>query len=266
MGNMQDEDRVGDLDEPAYSRDVWERSVATGSVVSVGGSRAEHAAGLIARIAAQAAEGERLGSKEDLRKRCGVSVGAINEAIKLAQTRGVITSRPGPGGGLFARRPSPVSKMNGWFRAAVDDDTAFDEAVRIRDAIAGLIIEDALQNMTSNDDDAFQVALGHVRSRRREGDPGAFLTACWNLHADLAAKCSGELLRSLYLSIMDVGTNYVRAKAGQADPTELSFDRLEAIMEELVVALAVRDHDGAVSALTKTVPTVVLEQAGPPEA
>ncbi|MFF0452779.1 hypothetical protein [Nocardia africana] len=33
------------------------------------------------------------------------SVGTINEAIKLAQTRGIITSRPGPGGGLFACDP-----------------------------------------------------------------------------------------------------------------------------------------------------------------
>lgn len=258
MHDAHREDSAADLDGPAYSRAIWESSGDWGSTVAVGGSRAEHAAGLIARLAAKLPEGERLGSKEELRRHCGVSVGAINEAIKLAQTRGVITSRPGPGGGLFARRPSPVSRMNGWFRAAVDDDAAFDEAVRIRDAIAGLIVEDALQAMTRNDDGAFRAALDRVRARHAERDPDEFLSACWDLHANLADKCSGDLLRSLYLSIMDVGTNYVRAKARQIGSDGFVFEPLAQIMEDLVGSLARRDAAGAVDALVRTVPTVTL--------
>ena len=63
------------------------------------------AANHIARLAAGVQAGERIGSKDDIHHACGVSVGTVNEAIKLAQERGIITSRPGPGGGIFACRP-----------------------------------------------------------------------------------------------------------------------------------------------------------------
>ncbi len=39
--------------------------------------------------------GERLGSKDDLRKRFGVAVATVNEAVRLLETRGLIEARPG---------------------------------------------------------------------------------------------------------------------------------------------------------------------------
>ncbi|HEY3718019.1 MAG TPA: FCD domain-containing protein [Jatrophihabitantaceae bacterium] len=50
---------------------------------------------------AAAPPGSRLGSKDDLRVRCGVSVGTFDEAVRLVQARGLVAMRPGPGGGLF---------------------------------------------------------------------------------------------------------------------------------------------------------------------
>ena len=45
--------------------------------------------------------GERLGTKDDLRKRFGVAVATVNEAVRLLETRGLIEAQPGPGGGVF---------------------------------------------------------------------------------------------------------------------------------------------------------------------
>src|SRR5919201_713366 len=50
--------------------------------------------------------GERLGTKEDLRKRFGVAVATVNEAVRLLEMRGMIEARPGPGGGVFVARRS----------------------------------------------------------------------------------------------------------------------------------------------------------------
>src|SRR4051812_46758310 len=72
-------------------------------------TRPEQAAELIASLAAAAEPGDRLGTKDELRARCGVSVGTFNEALRLVQSPGVVTVRPGPGGGLFASRQSPWS-------------------------------------------------------------------------------------------------------------------------------------------------------------
>ncbi|MQY22277.1 FadR/GntR family transcriptional regulator [Nocardia macrotermitis] len=251
------------FDGPAYSREMWSRATAVGSTVALDGSRAEQAAGQIARLAAAVPAGERIGSKDELRKLCGVSVGTINEAIKLAQTRGVITSRPGPGGGLFACDPSPLSRMNGWFRAAADDDSAFAESVRIRDAIAPLLIDEVLRCYTLADQDALAERLDRVRRAEAAGSISDFVWTCWELHAYIADLGKGGLLNTLYLSIMDVGTTYLRAKLEVAARDDVDPAPLARVMEDLVEALARRDRDAAIDALRRTIPTVVLRSLRP---
>lgn len=248
---------VEDFEGPAYSREMWSRPTDVPDKVSLGGSRAEQAAGQIARLAASARAGERIGSKDDLRKICGFSVGTMNEAIKLAQARGVITSRPGPGGGIFACDPSPLSRMNGWFRAAAGDHAAFVEAVQIRDAIAPLLIEEALRQMTLADQEAFSERLWEVRRAKNSGAVSDFVWACWELHAYLAGIGKGLLLDTLYLSIMDVGVSYLRAVLESTSPS-VHLDGLAQVMEDLVNALERRNTDDAVDALRRTDPTMIL--------
>ncbi|WP_225929025.1 FadR/GntR family transcriptional regulator [Rhodococcus opacus] len=267
-GTDGDEDvlapEVADFEGPAYSREIWPHPANLPSKVSLGGSRAEQAAGQIARLAAGALAGERIGSKDDLRKICGFSVGTMNEAIKLAQARGVITSRPGPGGGIFACDPSPLSRMNGWFRAAAGDHAAFAEAVQIRDAIAPLLIEEALRQMTLADQETFSERLWEVRRARNSAATSDFVWACWELHAHLAGIGKGILLDTLYLSIMDVGVSYLRAVL-EATAPDVHLDGLAQVMEDLVDALERRDRDSAVDALRRTDPTMILSAPPPPE-
>lgn len=71
------------------------------------------AANFLASVAQQAEPGDRLGSRADLRKRCGVSVGTFNEGLRVAQSKGAVTLRPGPGGGVFAaRQPATITLGN----------------------------------------------------------------------------------------------------------------------------------------------------------
>ena len=55
--------------------------------------------------------GDRLGTKDDLRRRFGVAAATVNEAVKLLETRGLAGARPGPGGGVFVA--SPAERMRG---------------------------------------------------------------------------------------------------------------------------------------------------------
>ena len=74
-------------------------------------NRSEYAAALLAKLAERSSPGARLGTKVQLREMCEVSVGTFNEAVKLAQSRGYVTSRPGPGGGIFAAEPSAMVRL-----------------------------------------------------------------------------------------------------------------------------------------------------------
>ena len=167
---------------PAYSPDVWRHTSTLPGTMPVGGSRAEMAANHIARLAAGVQAGERIGSKDDIRHACGVSVGTVNEAIKIAQERGIITSRPGPGGGIFASYPSPLSRMNGWFRAAASEYSALDEAIQIRDALAPLLVDEVLARITDADQRVLNGLVLEVRRTRDAHDLVGFVWAVWNVH------------------------------------------------------------------------------------
>lgn len=246
-------------DIPAYTPDLWRRPISLPGTVSIGLSRAEYAANQIARLAAGAPAGERIGSKDEIRQVCGVSVGTVNEAIKLAQERGVITSRPGPGGGIFAANPSPLSRMNGWFRAAPADGSALGESIQIRDALAPLLVAEVLAAIDDRDLRELRARVDDLRRTRAKNDLSGFVWAAWHVHEYFAGIGSSQLLNSLYLSIMDVGTSHLRAHLDAADnQVPVFLGGLADVVESLVDALGAGDADAAVDALRRTDPTMIL--------
>ena len=62
-------------------------------------------------VAGDIASGDRLGTKDDLRRRYDVAYGTLNEALRILQQRGYVTSRTGPGGGLFATIPTSSDRL-----------------------------------------------------------------------------------------------------------------------------------------------------------
>lgn len=255
---------AGTPDIPALAPELWNRPATLPGTVAVGGSRAESAANQIGRLAANVPTGERIGSKDDIRRLCGVSVGTVNEAIKLAQARGVITSRPGPGGGIFALDPSPLSRMNAWFRSAASADASLEQSIQIRDALAPLLVDEALAQITDADQRNLTSLMVDLRVTRDDNDVVGFVWAAWNIHEYFAGLGSNKLLDSLYLSIMDVGTSHLRARL--ADRNEegpghraIQLDHLATVVEDLVDALCRRDANAAIDALRRTDPTLILQ-------
>ena len=50
--------------------------------------------------------GTRLGTKSELRAEFGVASTTVNEALRLLETRGLVRTKRGPGGGIFVSDPS----------------------------------------------------------------------------------------------------------------------------------------------------------------
>jgi DNA-binding FadR family transcriptional regulator len=192
------------VDEWAWQRGDWERATAGRAEGGTRQTRTELAAARLGAIAAAAVPGDRLGSKDELRGQCGVSVGTFNEAIRLLQARKLVTVRPGPGGGLFAAEPSPMVRLGNSVLALDAEETSVADAVRIREALDPLIIEDALWHASPADLADLRARVRRMREAADELDPIGFIRANWGLHARIAAVSPNVMLRSLYTSLLDL--------------------------------------------------------------
>ncbi|MEI5099398.1 FCD domain-containing protein [Streptomyces sp. PmtG] len=228
------DDTRGSVEPPALRRGDWERAAA---------SRAEVAAERVAAMVAAAEPGERLGTKEELRAACAVSVGTFNETLRLLQSRGLVTVRPGPGGGLFAAEQSPMRRL-GNSVLALDahqpDGARAEEARRIRDALGPLLVEDALWHASPADVAALRRELKALAEAARTSDPAAFAAADHRLRTRLAAISPNTLLRSLYATLLPLT---------DPDPTDQLQNRYQR-HAALIDALETRDRTRAL-ALTR---------------
>ncbi|GAB3845819.1 FadR/GntR family transcriptional regulator [Dactylosporangium cerinum] len=187
-------------DPPALRRADWE--LPTAATVAL--RRPEQAAEQLAALAAAAEPGARLGTKEELRVHCGVSVGTFNEALRLVQARGVVDVRPGRTGGLFATRQSPLVRLGNSVLALDKDAASVADAVRLRDALDPLLVEDALRHAAPSDVTAMRAELDRMRTAAADLDGIAFIHANWALHARIADVSPNAMLRSFYLSLLEI--------------------------------------------------------------
>jgi DNA-binding FadR family transcriptional regulator len=224
----------GHVEAPALLRSEWRAGVAPSGAPA---RRSEMAARQIAAIVKGVGAGGRLGTKEQLRIRCGVSVGTLNEALRLLQARGLVTVRPGPGGGLFASDPAPMVRLGNLMLALDSDQSSVADAVRIRNALDALLIEDAVWHATG---------LGDLASAAKSGDGIAFLHANCALHTRIAAISPNAMLSSIYVGLIDVievHTLAVLPGAEQSMP-EFLLERYR-LHARLVDAIAIGDRAAA---------------------
>jgi len=208
--------------------------------------RATQAADRIAGLAGAAEPGARLGTKSDLRALCGVSVSTFNEALRLLQARGLVAVRPGPGGGLFAAEQSPMARLGNTVLALDAEETSVAEAIRIRDALDPLLIEDALWHVSPAGVAEMRAILADMERAVEAGDATAFTRANWRLHARIAAASPHALLRSLYASLLDLIEAHTLSVLPDGDEPHIPYlrRRLE-LHADLVEAVARHDRDEA---------------------
>ena len=194
-------------------------------------------------IADAASAGDRLGSKEELRARCGVSVGTFNEAVRIAQSRGLVSVRPGPGGGVFAAVQSAMVRLGNSVLALDASDNSVAEAIRIRDALDPLLIEDALWHASPADIAGMREILADMSAAANRSDPTGFVHANWQLHARIAAVSPHPVLRSLYVSLLDqIESHTLEVLPGSQQPLPDYIAERLALHAAIVDALERRDR------------------------
>jgi DNA-binding FadR family transcriptional regulator len=215
-------------------------------------SRGESTADQLIAIANTATPGERLGSKDELRARCGVSVGTFNEAVRIAQSRGVVSVRPGPGGGVFASAPSALVRLGNSVLALDAADTSVAEAIRIRDALDPLLIEDALWHGSPADIADMRTIVADMATAVGHCDATAFVHANWRLHARIAAVSPHPVLRSVYLTLLDqIESHTLDVLPGSEQPLPEYIAARHRLHAAIVDALDARDHDLALTLIAE---------------
>jgi DNA-binding FadR family transcriptional regulator len=211
---------------------------ASGAVLEPRVSRAEAIAREIEREIAGGtrAPGDRLGTKKDLRLRFGVAVASVNEAVRLLEIRGLITARPGPGGGVFVAGPSARSTRSqlalgfDWGTDSVDD------AVEVLDALEPLLHRDAAAHRTKADVAALRKLLGRLEDATEDRE--AYLALSMALRRRVARISRNAPLHSLYLTVVD----YLESSLGELAGGGFDVEADLASARALVTAVA--DGDG----------------------
>ncbi|MFI5960162.1 FadR/GntR family transcriptional regulator [Cryptosporangium sp. NPDC051539] len=213
-------------------------------------TRPEQAAERLAALAAAAEPGDRLGTKEEMRAYCGVSVGTFNEALRLVQARGVVVVRTGRVGGLFASHPSPTVRL-GHAVLALDADAAAASVVdagRIRDALDPLMVEHAVRFASAEDLDSMRRELARMSAAADGLDALGFMRANWALHVAIAKASPNAMLRCFYTTMIELIESHTTSVEPAVDQRLADgLARRYRIHVALVDAIADRDEPRAIA-------------------
>lgn len=203
------------------------------------------AAERIATLVQTLPTGSRLGTKNDLRQTVGVSVGTFNEALRLLQSRGIVSVRSGPGGGIFAAAQSPIVRLGNSVLALDADETSVADAVRIRNALDPLLVADAIHHSSASDIQAMREPLRVMAAAIEPLDATAFTRANWALHATIAAVSPSAILRSFYCSLLEIIESHTVFVLPAAEPLETYMAERYDLHAAIVDAIEARATDKA---------------------
>lgn len=215
-------------------------------------SMADQVANQVALAIEKLEPGDRLGTKQELREQARVSVGTINEALRVLQSRGLIEVRRGPQGGLFVAERSPMAQLGHAVLHLDTDVSSITEAMAIRDALDPLLIEDAVRYSSPQQVKVMRRSLAHMADAIDNDDGIGFLRANWKLHATIADVSPRPILQAFYVSLLDLIEEHTITVAGDANRPLSDFhsDRHQ-VHSRLVDAIADRNLPEALAVLAE---------------
>jgi DNA-binding FadR family transcriptional regulator len=185
--------------------------------------------------------GTRLGTKSELRQGLGVSVGTFNEALRLLQSRGLVTVRSGPGGGIFTATQSPIVRLGNSVLALDANETSVADAVRLRNALDPLLVADAVRFSSASDVTAMRDPLELMARATETIDATAFARANWRLHARIAAVSPSAILRSFYSTLLEIIETHTMFVIPVDQPPQAHLQERYDLHAALVDAIEARD-------------------------
>ena len=166
-------------------------------------SRAESAVRAVEeRIASHGLEaGTRLGTRRELGVLLGMAPSTVSEAIKLLEDRGRVTTRTGPGGGVFVAEPTLTLRLARSMMQVSGSRGEVAEALAVRDLLEPSVIEAAAG--AAHDTASLEGMRGAMRAMRSARDTADFYRRNLEFHAEVGRLCPNDVLRTIYEALLD---------------------------------------------------------------
>ena len=185
--------------------------------------------------------GDRLGTKQDLRRRFGVAVATVNEAVRLLEIRGLIHARPGPGGGVFVADSSTRVALNQMILGFNWHNASRGDYIEVLRALEPLLFRDAARYRTGADARALEMAV--ERMERAAPDAGEDLRLSCSLRRRIAKISRNAPLHSVYLTLVDFLEDGIAEIAAGSFDTEADLAATRQVVEGII--RGERDGDAA---------------------
>lgn len=199
--------------------------------------------------------GERLGTKGELRRRFGVAVATMNEAVRLMEMRGLVAARPGPGGGVFVGEPGDRNRASHTLLGFDWEHATLRDCLEVRDALEGVVARKAAAVRTDADVADLEERVQAMVDAR--DDPQGYLRANWSFHRKVASICDNTPLRSVYLTVID----FLASGLDDFDFPPITADDL-AVHKALVKAIAAGDQRKVDAAVRRHMDRSPLRRGG----
>lgn len=210
----------------------------------------------MAAMAAESPPSTRLGTKDELRLRFGVSSATVSEALRLVQSQGLVRMQTGPGGGVFTAEPTGkllLSNLLLGFRGGI---MAIRDVLDAREALEAAVGQHAAAHRSPRDLRDLRKLIAAMEHHL--DDPERYLRLNWQLHRRIAESAGNEVLTGIYSSLV----RFLEEELTQA-MADGSFEahRRENLMlhAELVEAIADKDAEKASSLAAHHAPATICE-------
>ncbi len=210
------------------------------------GSRAEAAAGAVeSRIIKDGlTAGFRLGTRADLVGWLGVAPSTVSEAIKLLEDRGRVTTKTGPGGGVFVAEPGVTIRLARSIMSVSGSATEVADALEVRNVLEPAVIVNAAEAAHSKQD--LKGVHRAMRALRGATNTAEYFRCNLNFHAEVAALCSNDVLRRMYCGLLEIVQSHDPMLALLSDQDQRAVNaRRTQVHQDIADAIASGDVSSA---------------------
>jgi GntR family transcriptional regulator, transcriptional repressor for pyruvate dehydrogenase complex len=189
------------------------------------------------------AEGTRLPSEKEMAASLGVGRSTLREALRLLETRGVISIRKGAGGGPVVRRPRTGDLSEALTLVLEFHGAVMQDVVEAREAMECLVVQFATGRIT--DEQLAQLADGAQRVREHADDAEIWLEETQRFHRIINEACGNIVIQTFNQAAHAVTNQLVRGMVHSSEHRR----RVANAHERILAAMSRRDVAGAVEAM-----------------